>query len=60
MPQRRGRSGLEMKMRPKAIASACPGRDRGVRGLAGEAAGRDQHAFPDRAEQHHGEGTSGD
>ena len=40
-------------MRPNAMASAWPSRDRRLRGLAGEAAGGDQHAVPDRAEQHH-------
>ncbi len=45
--------GLEMKMRPNAMASAWPSADRRIRGLAGKAAGGDQHALPDRAEQHH-------
>src|SRR6185312_7293766 len=33
------------------VGMAIP--DRGVRGLAGKTASGDQHAFPDRAEQHH-------
>jgi len=42
-----------MKMRPNAMASTWPSAIAGLCALAGEAAGRDQDAFPDRAEQHH-------
>ena len=42
-----------MKMRPKATASACPSAIAGLRDFAGKAAGRDQHALPDRTTQHH-------